>query len=137
MTPTIALRDDRLFVALGSPGSTRIPAIVAAVLSNMVDRNLNLAEAVAAPRVLWGGVTSLRAFLEITPPVTEAAAAELETWGFEGMTRVNFPPDMTELVKFGGVNAVAYDPGTGTYLGVIDPRRGGLAQGPRVISSRK
>jgi gamma-glutamyltranspeptidase/glutathione hydrolase len=137
MTPTIALRNHRLMVALGSPGSTRIPAIIAAVLSNMVDRNSTLAEAVSAPRVLWGGVTSLRAFLEIAPPVTEAAADELEAWGFDGMTRVTFPPDMTELVKFGGVNAVAYDPGEGTYVGVVDPRRGGLAMGPRVIGNRE
>ena len=134
MSPTIALRGNQLLVALGSPGSNRIPAIVATVLSNMIDRGMALGDAVAAPRVLWGGVTGLRAFLEIAPPVTEAVADELEGWGFEGTTRVVFPPDVTELVKLGGVNAVAFDSATGSYIGVVDPRRGGLAAGPRVVA---
>lgn len=133
MSPTIALRGNQLLVALGSPGSNRIPAIVATVLSNMIDRGMALGDAVAAPRVLWGGVTGLRAFLEIALPVTREAADKLEEWGFEGMTRVGFPPDVTELVKLGGVNAVAFDPATGSYIGVVDPRRGGLAEGPRVV----
>ncbi len=136
MSPTIALRGNQLLVALGSPGSNRIPAIVATVLSHMIDRGMALDEAVAAPRVLWGGVTGLRAFLEIAPPVTGAVADELEGWGFEGMTRVVFPPDVTELVKLGGVNAVAFDPATGEYVGVVDPRRGGLAEGPRAVAPR-
>ena len=136
MAPTIALRGNQLVAALGSPGSNRIPGIVATVLSNMIDRGMALDDAVAAPRVLWGGVTGLRAFLELAPPVTGAVADELESWGFEGMTRVGFPPDVTELVKFGGVNAVAFDPSTGAWVGVVDPRRGGLAAGPRVVAPR-
>jgi gamma-glutamyltranspeptidase/glutathione hydrolase len=136
MSPTIALRENQLLVALGSPGSNRIPAIVATVLSHMVDRGMALGDAVAAPRVLWGGVTGLRAFVEIAAPFTQETADELEGWGFEGMTRVVFPPDVTELVKLGGVNAVAFDPATGEYVGVVDPRRGGLAEGPRVVAPR-
>jgi gamma-glutamyltranspeptidase/glutathione hydrolase len=136
MTPTIALRGRELVAALGSPGSNRIPAIVATVLSHMIDRGMALGDAVAAPRVLWGGVTGLRAFVEIAPPVSAGVADELESWGFEGMTRVVFPPDVTELVKLGGVNAVAFDPATGAYVGVVDPRRGGLAEGPRAVVQR-
>ena len=35
---------------------------------------------------------------------------------------------------FGGVNAVAYDPGTGTYTGVGDPRRWGSAMGLKAVA---
>ena len=135
MAPTIVMDGDRLVVALGSPGSNRIPAIVATVISNMVDRGQSLRDAVAAPRVVWGGIKSLRAFVEIAPPITDADITALEGIGHSGMTTVSFPPVISEFVKFGGVNAVGFDPETGSFIGVVDPRRGGLAEGPRVVAT--
>ncbi len=135
MAPTIVMDGDRLVVALGSPGSNRIPAIIATVISNMIDRGLSIRDAVAAPRVLWGGITSLRAFVEIAPPITETDITALESIGHSGMTTVSFPPVISEFVKFGGVNAVGFDPKTGSFIGVVDPRRGGLAEGPRVVAA--
>ncbi len=135
MAPTIVMDGDRLVVALGSPGSNRIPAIIATVISNMVDRDMSIRDAIAAPRVLWGGITSLRAFIEIAPPITEAEITALETIGHSGMTTVSFPPVISEFVKFGGVNAVGFDPTVGSFIGVVDPRRGGLAEGPRVVAT--
>jgi gamma-glutamyltranspeptidase / glutathione hydrolase len=50
MTPTIVLRDGKLFLVLGSPGGPRIITTVANILMGVVDYRMNLQEAVNAPR---------------------------------------------------------------------------------------
>ena len=51
MTPTLVFRDGRLAMVTGSPGGSRIISTVLQVIVNTLDFGLNLAEAVAAPRV--------------------------------------------------------------------------------------
>src|SRR5215207_4684081 len=51
MTPTFVFRDGRLVLVTGSPGGSRIITTVLQVIVNVLDFGLNLAEAVAAPRV--------------------------------------------------------------------------------------
>jgi gamma-glutamyltranspeptidase/glutathione hydrolase len=51
MTPTIVLRDGKPFLVTGSPGGSRIITAVLQVISNVIDRKLPLAEAVAAARI--------------------------------------------------------------------------------------
>lgn len=62
----------------------------------------------------------------------------LEQMGFKRMTVLRYPPpdapDDTSVDKFGGVNAVLYDPATGVFSGVGDPRRSGFALGPRAVA---
>jgi gamma-glutamyltranspeptidase/glutathione hydrolase len=50
MTPTIVLRDERLFLVLGSPGGPRIINTVLQVLLNVIDFRMNIQEAVDRPR---------------------------------------------------------------------------------------
>ena len=50
MTPTIVLKDGRLFLVLGSPGGARIITTVANILVGVVDYGMNIQEAVNAPR---------------------------------------------------------------------------------------
>jgi gamma-glutamyltranspeptidase/glutathione hydrolase len=50
MTPTIVLKDGKLFLVLGSPGGPTIITTVANVLIGVVDFSLNIQEAVNAPR---------------------------------------------------------------------------------------
>lgn len=50
MTPTIVLKDGRLFMVLGSPGGPRIITTVANILMGVVDYGLNIQQAVNAPR---------------------------------------------------------------------------------------
>jgi gamma-glutamyltranspeptidase/glutathione hydrolase len=138
MAPTIVLRDGELVVALGTPGSNRIPGIVSEVISNMVDRGMGLRDAVSAPRVLWGGMSSRRAFVEMGGRITKYEVEELERIGYEGMTVLCFPPPGDDtMAKFGGVNAVGFDPSNGVYSGVGDPRRDGFALGPRAVAKRE
>lgn len=50
MTPTIVLKDGKLFLVLGSPGGSHIISTVANILMAVVDYGMNIAEAVNAPR---------------------------------------------------------------------------------------
>jgi gamma-glutamyltranspeptidase / glutathione hydrolase len=51
MTPTFMFRDGKLVLVTGSPGGSRIITTVLQVVLGIVDFGLNIAEAVAAPRV--------------------------------------------------------------------------------------
>jgi gamma-glutamyltranspeptidase / glutathione hydrolase len=50
MTPTIVLKDGKLFLVLGSPGGPTIITTVAHLLIGMVDYGMDIQEAVNAPR---------------------------------------------------------------------------------------
>ena len=50
MTPTIVVRDGRLFMVLGAPGGSRIISGVLQVLLNVVDFKMNIQDAVDRPR---------------------------------------------------------------------------------------
>jgi gamma-glutamyltranspeptidase/glutathione hydrolase len=50
MTPTILLRDGKLFMVVGAPGGGRIITSVLQVILNVVDFGMNAQEAVDAPR---------------------------------------------------------------------------------------
>ena len=136
MAPTIVRRDGEIMV-LGSAGSDRIPPSVVEVISNVIDRNMGIRDAVVAPRVLWNSAHDpARICIEITDPITNKDADMLQSFGFPHMFRLEFPPvPFGDLAFFGGVNAVLYDPATGVYFGVGDPRRSGYAEGPRAVSN--
>jgi gamma-glutamyltranspeptidase/glutathione hydrolase len=51
MSPTIMFRDGRVFLVTGTHGGSRIITMVAQVILNVVDHQMNIAEAVAAPRI--------------------------------------------------------------------------------------
>jgi gamma-glutamyltranspeptidase/glutathione hydrolase len=134
MTPTIIRRDGQIMI-LGSAGSDRIPPSVVDVISNVVDRDMGIRDAVVAPRVLWNSAHDpARICIEITDPITKRDANKLQSFGFDHMFRLEFPPvPLADLAFFGGVNAVLYDPATGIFSGVGDPRRSGFAEGPRAV----
>jgi gamma-glutamyltranspeptidase/glutathione hydrolase len=51
MSPTIVLKDAKPFLVTGSPGGSRIITTVLQVALNVIDHNMNIAEAVIAPRI--------------------------------------------------------------------------------------
>ena len=51
MTPTIVTKNDSLFMVIGSPGGSRIITTVAQTISNVIDFNMNIREAIEAPRI--------------------------------------------------------------------------------------
>jgi gamma-glutamyltranspeptidase len=116
--------------------SDRIPPSVVDVISNVIDRDMGIRDAVVAPRVLWNSAHDPpRICIEITDPITKKDADRLQSFGFEDMFRLEFPPvPRADLAFFGGVNVVLYDSSTGVFSGVGDPRRSGFAEGPRAVA---
>ena len=51
MSPTIVFRDGRVLLVTGTPGGSRIITMVLQVILNVIDHQMNIAEAVAAPRI--------------------------------------------------------------------------------------
>lgn len=51
MTPTLVLKDGKPFMATGSPGGSRIITTTLQVILNVIEHEMNIAEAVAFPRV--------------------------------------------------------------------------------------
>ncbi len=51
MTPAFVFRDGRLVLVTGSPGGSRIISTVLQIIVNVLDFRMNLAQAVAAPRI--------------------------------------------------------------------------------------
>ena len=51
MTPTIIFKDDKPFVAFGSPGGSRIITTVLQVALNIMEHDMNIAQAVHSPRM--------------------------------------------------------------------------------------
>ena len=116
MAPTVALRDGRPEVALGSAGSNRIRSAILQTLLAVVDHGLPAEDAVARPRIHVEGRR-----VEAEPGVDEAALARSSErgWTVRRWREQN--------LFFGGVQAVARNPETGELSGGGDPRRGGFA----------
>ena len=51
MSPTIILKDNRLFMVTGTPGGSRIITTTLQIISNVIDYKMNIAEATAVPRI--------------------------------------------------------------------------------------
>ncbi|HPN37116.1 MAG TPA: gamma-glutamyltransferase [Melioribacteraceae bacterium] len=51
MTPTIVLKDDSPFLSIGSPGGSTIITVVLQVLLNVLEFEMNISEAIDAPRI--------------------------------------------------------------------------------------
>ena len=116
MAPTIVLRGGDPEVGLGSAGSNRIRSAVLQTLLGVVDAGLEAQEAVERDRLHFEA-----GMVDAEPGVDPATLASLEEAGYE-VRRWS-----ERNLYFGGVQAVARDPGTGALSGGGDPRRGGAA----------
>jgi gamma-glutamyltranspeptidase/glutathione hydrolase len=124
MTPTIVLKDDKLFLVLGSPGGPRIITTVANILMGVVDYGMNIQEAVDAQRFHQQWLPDI-AYLE------EGFSPEIVK-GLEGMGHhIEFGEEdygMREPSWSDG-ECIMVDPKRGTRLGASDKRNGGRAMG--------
>jgi gamma-glutamyltranspeptidase / glutathione hydrolase len=111
MAPTVVARDGAVHVAVGSAGSNRIRSAILQVVLGVIDRGLDLVDAVEAPRVHWeDGVV-------YAEPGVDADALTAAGHKLSPFKDIN--------VFFGGAQAVRRDPATGELAGAGDPRRGG------------
>jgi gamma-glutamyltranspeptidase / glutathione hydrolase len=114
MAPTVVLRDGEVVLGVGSAGSNRIRSAILQTVVRAVEQGMPVAAAVEAPRLHFE-----QGLLQAEPGIDEAALTRLEGRGI----RVARRPAIN--LFFGGVQAVARDPGTGALSGGGDPRRGG------------
>lgn len=114
MTPTIVLKDEKPFLALGSPGGPTIINTVLQVIINVVDHEMNLQQALNAPRIHHQWLPDIVFYEEsgISKDVIELLVSKghkLELYSKK------FP-------YIGDVQAIMVDPVTGIKYGASDFR---------------
>jgi gamma-glutamyltranspeptidase / glutathione hydrolase len=118
MTPTIVVdRQRRPVLVLGAPGGPTIISTVAQVISNMLDFDMSLSEAVAAPRLHHQHLPDVLRYERdgLRPEVV----TRLEGMGHTVEARPGYQGDV----------AAIHVSGDDRFIGVADPRRGGAAVG--------
>jgi len=118
MTPTMVLKNGKLFLVLGSPGGPTIITTVANVLMGVVDYGLNIQQAVNAPRFhnQWMPDNILIEPTGISPDTVGI----LERMGHKVVRSRNF---------LGDAECIEIDERTGERLGASDGRNEGKAVG--------
>lgn len=116
MTPTIVLKDGKLFLVLGSPGGPTIITTVANILMGVVDFGLDIQESVNAPRVhnQW-----LPDAIEVEDRLSPDTMNLLRSKGHK----------LKVLHFWGDGECIMVDPKTGERLGASDGRNNGKAVG--------
>lgn len=111
MTPTIVLKDGKLYLAVGSPGGPTIINQVLQVIINTIDHSMNIQEAINAPRLhhQWFPDFTVYEPFAVSKDVLTALQAKGHT--FSG-----------HAFYLGDVQAVMIDLKTGERLGGSDPR---------------
>ena len=110
MSPSIVLKDGKLFMVAGSPGGSRIITTTLQVISNVIDHGMDISEAVMAPRIHMQWLPDeLRVEKYGLSKDVEKA---LEAMGYT--IQVKAP--------MGDVNAILVDQETGVMYGTGDPR---------------
>jgi gamma-glutamyltranspeptidase/glutathione hydrolase len=124
MTPTIVLKDGKLFMVLGSPGGPRIITTVANILMGVVDYDMDIQTAVNAPRFHQQWLPDLvrveQWFSPDTVHVLEHEGYKVQFGVFDGSA---WEPTWSDG------ECVQVDPKTGERLGASDDRNNGKAVG--------
>ncbi len=122
LIPAMVFKDEKLLMAYGVMGGDIQAQGHVQVLMNLVDRGLNLQQAIDAPRFRY--ISGKGVMLEegLGQPLIEALVAR-------GHERILPGPGLTHRALMGGGQAVMVDPETGALLGASDARKDGLALG--------
>ncbi len=127
ITPFLVLKDGEPVLVLGAAGGMRILSAVVQVVSRVVDDEMNMAEALAAPRIhpIMDSTFALKGLAMETVPGrgwTEQQVSIVEQMGF-AVTAT------TQFGSFGRVHGIRRDLVTGAWIGVADPGGEGTAAG--------
>jgi gamma-glutamyltranspeptidase/glutathione hydrolase len=115
--PAMVFRNGKLWLSFGVMGGAVQPQGHVQVLVNLIDRRMNLQQAIEAPRFRY--LAGKRVIME--DEFTESIILRLVERGHE---RVSMPG-----LSMGGGQAIMIDPVTGMLAGASDPRKDGLALG--------
>ena len=115
MSPTIVLKDNKPVLVTGSPGGSRIISTVLQVIVNVLDYQMDVAAAVAAPRLHHQWLPDV---VRIERGFADDTIAELKAKGHQ----------VIEPLGQTSANSIAVTPNG--FLGAPDPRtRGAEAAG--------
>jgi len=117
MSPTLILKGEEPYATLGTPGGKRIIGTVALLISNLIDYNMDIQEAIEAPRINQYEKGSLT----MEGRIPEKVQKELESMGHDVVVKKDYD------LYFGGAQGVVID--NGQLHGGADPRRDGKAIG--------
>jgi len=121
MTPTIVLKDDKPFIIIGSPGGSMIITTVLQVLMNCIDFNMNIQEAINAPRIHHQWMPDEIYFESFA--INKDAMDNLVKMGYDFS-------DMNDRIKtIGLVNGIMIDQNNQIIYGASDSRANGSAEG--------
>ncbi len=119
MTPVIVFRDGKPWLTAGSPGGSRIIGIVAQMLVNVIDHDMDMQQAINAPRVnAQNGPLSLEVLYANRKELEEAL--HRRGWKIQGQK--------PWYEAWGGAQGIRVRP-DGSLEGGADPRREGAARG--------
>jgi len=111
MTPTIVTNKGKVFMVTGSPGGPTITKNVLQVITNVIDFDMSIKEAVDAPRIHYQGLPNV--------VITEPYALESNVMQNLGEMGYRVVPFFT----WGASESVLVDPKTGLLYGANDSRR--------------
>jgi gamma-glutamyltranspeptidase/glutathione hydrolase len=117
MTPTIILKDDKPFMVIGTPGGSTIITAVLQTVLNVLDFNMNIYDAIAAPKIHHQWLPD-----EI----------DFEKFGLSEDVQLNLLARGHKLGKeksLGRMEGIMIDHVTNTFYGTTDPRGNGKAEG--------
>ncbi len=128
MTPTMVLKDGKLFLVLGSPGGSTIISTVANILMGVVDYGMNIQEAVNAPRFHHQWLADVL-YLE-TGRFSPDTLRLLESRGHQVRNEAPWRTKNGELIPlWGDGECIQIDLKTGERLAGSDARNNGKAVG--------
>jgi len=118
MTPTVIVKDGKPFMVTGSPGGPRIITTTLLSILNVIDWEMDVMEAVSAPRFHHQWVPDRVA---VEPAFSRDVVEALEARGHEVQVSER---------NWSSAQAIVVDPESGRHYGGSDPRSDGLALGP-------
>lgn len=111
MSPTIVMKNGKVFLVTGSPGGSTIPTTILQVITNAIDYETNIQQAVDTPRIHYQGLPNLVG----TEPYAIDSTVFLKLW--EKGYRI------VPLGTWGAAESLMVNPETGWLYGVNDSRR--------------
>ncbi|CAK7192131.1 Glutathione hydrolase proenzyme [Commensalibacter sp. Nvir] len=120
MSPTIISKNNKPYIVIGSPGGSRIPTIILNIVTNIIDYNLNIQQAINSPRFheQW------------QPSPVQLEYNALSAAVRDGLKRKGYPLDIYTTWGIAEGIQVGSDPhGKKIYYGGRDYRHGGGAVG--------
>ena len=111
MSPTIVTKNNRVYLVTGSPGGSTIPTTVLQVITNAIDYDLNLADAVNTPRLHYQGF----------PNRVDAESQAMTPKTLRGLQLRGYK--IVPFINWSAAESISIDPKTKVKLGVNDIRK--------------